>query len=93
MLQLDLNFVNSSSLFKDSCQVQTDTDYPGNDIASDKTNSYQECRALCEVAAGCNAYTYSLGSKACYLKSNISRSSHNSNVASGKPCKKSKNWS
>jgi len=71
----------------DSCPVQINTDYPGNDIAYYKANSYQECRALCEEAAGCNAYTYA--SNYCYLKSSISRTSHHSIAVSGKPCKKS----
>jgi len=69
------------------------TDYPGRDInyaRRDKTNSYKECRTLCEETAGCNAYSYNRFNKNCWLKSSISRSSHNYQSVSGKPCKKCK---
>jgi len=78
---------------KGSCPVHPNTDYPGNDInlrRKDKTNSYKECRTLCEEAEGCNAYTYHRGSKNCYLKSSISRKAYKGGTISGKPCKKCK---
>merc|ERR1712215_198792 len=89
LILANLGLIAAAAAADGTCPVQMNTDYPGNDIANNKTNSYQECRALCEVAAGCNAYTYNSGRKVCILKSSISRSSHVSNAVSGKPCKKS----
>ena len=93
LVRIGLNFLNKRSLSKGSCPVHMNTDYPGRDInlaRRDKTNSYKECRTLCEETAGCNVYSYNRNSKNCWLKSSISRSSHSGNSVSGKPCKKCK---
>ncbi|KAG9409680.1 hypothetical protein AC1031_019945 [Aphanomyces cochlioides] len=57
----------ASSAMSQTCSVERDVDYEGNDIKTTKRSDYTACCADCEKTIGCKVYNWDNG--VCYLKS------------------------
>ncbi|CAK4083094.1 unnamed protein product [Aphanomyces euteiches] len=57
----------ASSAMSQTCSVERDVDYEGNDIKTTKRSDYTACCADCEKTSGCKVYNWDNG--VCYLKS------------------------
>ncbi|KAF0713002.1 hypothetical protein As57867_004551, partial [Aphanomyces stellatus] len=71
----------ATSALAQTCSIEKNVDYEGNDIASTEQENHEDCCADCQDTPGCKAYNWESG--VCYLKSKKGRSIRAPGTVSG----------